>query len=192
MGFLQTLFGKREPSIYEPPQTFVALDLETTGFEPGMPNRDRIVQVAAIKMIPGHRYADAVHWTVNPGRKIPAKATRVHGLTDADVADAPFFHEIAGELVRFIGKAHVVAHYAHFDRRFLNYQLAIAGQTAIPVARWICTVALSREIWPDESAKLDAVVDRLGLDGRTGAHDALEDATLCAKAFARMLEMRGA
>lgn len=76
----------------------VVFDLETTG-----PDRltDRIVEVAALKVSPDGSVA-VFESRVNPGVKIPREATAVHGITDADVADAPAFAAVAPGLAAFL------------------------------------------------------------------------------------------
>jgi DNA polymerase III subunit epsilon len=66
--------------IYEP---IVAFDLETTGVDP---ETDRIVSASTVHMVPGED-PDPTMLLVNPGIPIPASASAVHGITDADVAN---------------------------------------------------------------------------------------------------------
>ena len=74
------------------------LDLETTGTNVFT---DRIVEVAAVKVHPDGRRESFVA-RVNPQQPIPAQATAVHGITDADVANAPKFAEVAPALGAFL------------------------------------------------------------------------------------------
>ena len=76
------------------------IDLETTGTDV---REDRIVEVAVLTVYPGGKTVPFVQ-RVNPGRPIPAGASAVHGITDADVAGAPTFAVIAPDQ---IGRAHV-------------------------------------------------------------------------------------
>lgn len=72
----------------------VFLDLEATGTNP---IRDRIVQIAVLKLMPdgsSRAWASLVH----PEQPIPAYSTDCHGITDADVADAPTFRVLAPNL----------------------------------------------------------------------------------------------
>lgn len=70
------------------------VDTETTGPDP---ENDRIVDFAIVKQYPdGTR--ESRTWRINPGCPIPPDATKVHGLTDADVADCPRFAEVASEI----------------------------------------------------------------------------------------------
>lgn len=73
-------------------------DLETTGTDPA---NDRIVEVSVLVVRPGGA-EDRFTRRVNPGRAIPAEATAVHGIGDADVRDCPAFKEIAPQLGRLL------------------------------------------------------------------------------------------
>ena len=72
----------------------VFLDLETTGL---YIEDDRIVEVGFVKLMPdGERITRERR--LNPGRPIPASATAIHGISDADVADCPTFRQVARHL----------------------------------------------------------------------------------------------
>ena len=72
----------------------VFFDLETTGTSI---TDDRIVEISYIKIYPdGHEHSDTLR--INPGRPIPPEATAVHHITDADVANAPLFAQVAKDL----------------------------------------------------------------------------------------------
>lgn len=76
----------------------VFFDLETTGVDPGS---DRIVELGFIKVHPSGE-KEVKTRRVNPGRPIPAAATAIHGISDADVADEPSFAQIARSLYTWI------------------------------------------------------------------------------------------
>ena len=73
-------------------------DLETTGVNI---TKDRIVEIAILKVHPNGKEENKV-WLVNPGIPIPKEVTAIHGISDADVADKPFFNEIAKEIYNII------------------------------------------------------------------------------------------
>jgi len=76
----------------------VFFDLETTGTNPVT---DRIVEICYLKVNPnGSEETKTI--IVNPGMPIPAQASAIHGITDADVANCPTFKEIAKNLARDI------------------------------------------------------------------------------------------
>jgi DNA polymerase-3 subunit epsilon len=76
----------------------VILDLETTGVSI---TSDRIVEISAMKVGP----AVGEEWLtmrLNPGIPISAEATRIHGITDADVANEPHFKDVAKRIASFL------------------------------------------------------------------------------------------
>ena len=75
----------------------VIFDLETTGL---FPRKDRIVEIAAIKMNPDGT-EETLERLLNPAMPIPAEATAVHGISDDDVRDCPTFAEAADEIYAF-------------------------------------------------------------------------------------------
>lgn len=75
----------------------VFFDLETTGLDI---SKDRIVQIAAIKIKPDGSQED-LNFYVNPCMDIPAEATAVHGITNDDVFEAVRFEEISDILNKY-------------------------------------------------------------------------------------------
>lgn len=79
----------------------IFFDLETTGIQLGS---DRIVEISLLKIMPdGQKVSQTMR--LNPGIPIPAEASAIHGIYDADVADAPSFKDVAIKLRDFIGNA---------------------------------------------------------------------------------------
>ncbi|MFO7617064.1 MAG: 3'-5' exonuclease [Bacteroidales bacterium] len=76
----------------------VFFDVETTGLNIGS---DRIIEIALLKVSPDGQDRTLVH-RINPGRPIPEESTRIHGITDEDVAGKPQFTQLAGEIATFI------------------------------------------------------------------------------------------
>lgn len=72
----------------------IFFDLETTGTNI---THDRIVEISIIKVLPSGEEQERTR-RINPEMPIPAEATAVHHITDADVADAPTFKQIARSL----------------------------------------------------------------------------------------------
>ena len=73
-------------------------DLETTGTNI---TNDRIVEIAVLKRHPDGTVEEA-RWLINPEQAIPQQASAVHGITDADVADAPTFKDAGQDILRFM------------------------------------------------------------------------------------------
>ena len=79
----------------------VFFDLETTGVNPAS---DRIIDMAALKANVNGT-TETKTWRVNPGIPIPEATTKIHGITNEDVADAPLFAIVAPQILEFIGTA---------------------------------------------------------------------------------------
>lgn len=74
----------------------IFFDLETTGVNF---QTDRIVEISYIKVYPNGK-EESRTLRVNPGCPIPAEATAIHHITDADVANERPFKDVARELAR--------------------------------------------------------------------------------------------
>lgn len=154
-----------------PPLAFV--DLETTG---GSAQSDRITEIAILRLTP--EGVDEWSTLVNPGRPIPRPIQSLTGINDAMVADAPAFEDVAQDVAQQLAGHVFVAHNARFDYGFLKNAFARLGTDFRP--RILCTVRLSRRLYPDADGHgLDAVIRRHGLDmgvAAAGRHRALGDA----------------
>lgn len=73
-------------------------DLETTGTNLG---KDRIVEISILKINPDNSKENYTK-RVNPEMPISEESTRIHGISDADVADEPTFKDLAPELNNFL------------------------------------------------------------------------------------------
>jgi DNA polymerase-3 subunit epsilon len=115
---------------------FAVVDVETTGFSPL--NGDRIVEVAVVRI--GPEATEEYVTLINPMRDVGP--THVHGLTAADVAEAPMFNEIVGDLLEVLAGAVMVAHNLRFDRDFIAAELSAAG-VFLPAIPSLCTLRLA-------------------------------------------------
>jgi len=118
---------------------------------------------------------------------IPESAISVHGITDAMVADAPRFEEIAKELTAALHGHLPVAYNATFDRKFLHAEMARVGATpepppAIdPTVTWVDPLVWVRELMAEEKSKrLGDVCQKLGIP-LDDAHRAWADAEATGK-----------
>ncbi|MDS8744572.1 3'-5' exonuclease, partial [Streptococcus pneumoniae] len=69
----------------EPADDYIVLDFETTGLRAG---DDKIIQIGAVKYI-GHQQQDTMYLLINPERPISSTITRITGIRNGDVQDAP-------------------------------------------------------------------------------------------------------
>ena len=148
----------------------IFLDLETTG---ATAHVDRITEIGLVEVDKGRHIGE---WSslVNPQRPIPPLIESLTGISDAMVATAPTFAELAHDLYQRLAGKTLVAHNARFDFGFLQSEFRRVGLKYAPDV--LCTVRLSRRLFPQERRhNLDSVIERHGLtcDGR---HRALADA----------------
>ena len=165
----------------------IFLDTETTGLSADQ--GDRIIEFACIEHDSRRDTGRRLHHYVNPGRSSHPDAVRVHGITDAFLADKPPFAAVATELVEFVKGADLVIHNAAFDVGFLNAELKRLDLPPITthVARVTDTLLMAREMFPGKSNSLDALCRRLEVDNsRRDLHGALIDADLLAQVYLNM------
>ena len=137
------------------PLAFV--DLETTG---GTASRDRITEIAII----GSDGDATTAWSalVNPQAWIPSYIEHLTGISNAMVADAPRFEDIADEIRKRLEGHLFVAHNARFDYGFLKNEFKRVGVDFR--ASVLCTVKLSRKLFPQHRRhNLDSLIERHGL-----------------------------
>ncbi len=176
-------------------RTFVVIDLETTGLNPG---QDRIIEIGAIKYEEG-KESDTFEQLVNPGMEIPEFITRLTGISDADVAEKPRIEDVFNHLDQFLGGAGFVGQQVNFDASFIEYEYRKRHND---FKNWddqtsrfkylnnvrIDTLFLSRIFLPFLSSfKLGNLADQFGYD-LANAHRAVEDARATGNVFIELLD----
>ncbi|MDB5762343.1 MAG: ethanolamine utilization protein [Herminiimonas sp.] len=149
----------------------VFIDLETTGANPTF---DRITEIGIVEVDAGQ----VTRWStlVNPEMPIPSFIQSLTGITNAMVQQAPTFDMLAEGLLARLEGGLFIAHNARFDYGFLRNAFKQTGHSLR--CQVLCTVKLSRKLFPDEARhNLDTLITRHNLapDGR---HRALADADL--------------
>jgi DNA polymerase-3 subunit epsilon len=163
----------------------VFVDVETTG---SSPERERVTEVGLVTVDIDGSDVRVTEWSslVNPGMPIPAEIQWLTGITNDMVRDAPAFADLAQDLYDRLDGAVFVAHNARFDYGFLRAEFMRAGHNFH--ARTLCTVRLSRHLYPDRSPHtLDAIIDRFGLGGEQ-RHRALGDARVLWRLLQKLAE----
>lgn len=154
----------------------VVIDTETSG----LPDAGgRCVEIAAVRFesgLPVARYSTLV----NPGHPIPAEATAIHGIKDADVVGKPSLPEAASEMIAVCRGAVPCAYQAHFDRAILHAE--VTGNDCLafdPAQSWLDVLVLvkhfDRFVKGKGRNKLAAACARHGIE-LSGAHRAEADA----------------
>lgn len=165
--------GVRQISTEHLPDTFVVLDLETTGLDA---NHHEIIEIGAIRFRKGNTDHQTIQALVKPSKKVPKKITEITGITQEmlEVQGEPLA-EVMRELIAFIGNDRIVTFNAEFDMAFLHNATAQLGLPKLnnPVS---CALKMAKRAWPKR--KTFRLSD-LASDGQFSngvAHRALEDA----------------
>ncbi|MGE5139249.1 MAG: exonuclease domain-containing protein [Rudaea sp.] len=168
----------------------VFVDTETTGLSPRY--GDRVVEIALARFR-GGVMEDYYVTLVNPFRRIPFSAQRIHGIGDGDVRDAPAFAQVADQVCAGLNDAVLVGHNAPFDLGFIANEFALAGRPC-PANLVLDTLTFLRRYFRFPSNSLPRVAEQLGIVPER-SHRALADAltTHAVLGFiAAELERRGA
>lgn len=150
---------------------YAIVDIETTG---GNPARDKITEIA-VYIHDGYNIIDEFVSLINPECDIPYYISKLTGITNEMVADAPKFYEIAGDLVRITENTTFVAHNVSFDYNFIRNEFKNLGYNFN--REKLCTVRMSRKFFPGKkSYSLGNICNELGIkieDRHRASGDAL-------------------
>lgn len=153
----------------------VAFDLETTGIST---RRDRIVQYAVIGADASGAAID-LDALVDPGMRIPAGASRIHGILDADVRGAGRFIEHADALHEALDGRVIVGHNVRsFDLPMLRSEYLRIGRTAPEPRAVLDTLEMTRRLRIPRPHNLGSLCARHQID-LSEAHTASADAAAC-------------
>ena len=164
------------------------IDFETTGISPAM--GDRATEVALVLM-EGGQVVDRFASLMNAGVRVPSFITKLTGITQAEVADAPTPQDVLRRFSEFVGRdATLIAHNGlRFDMRFIAES---CKRLDMPVreTRALDSRSFSRKIWGGHGGHgLDAVLGRVGVSSEgVKRHDARGDVQLLARAVQYMWE----
>ena len=154
----------------------VYLDTETTGFGP----RAEIVDIAVVSAA-GEVLLESL---VQPTRRIPADAIAIHGITNADVKDAPAWCDLYEDLLRVLAGRRIIVYNVIFDRQMVN-QACERYALAAPAADWECAMRKYAGFYGNwdpgkrwyRFQKLERAVLTFGAE--PGGHRAAADAFAC-------------
>ena len=165
--------------------SYIAIDVETTGLAPG---RDKILEIAALYVEEG-KIRDRFVTLIQPCRPIAPEITRLTGITDDLVREAPEVEAVIGELVKFCGELPLLGHNISFDYSFLQ-QAAVNAGLKLP-ANVLDTLGLCRSFMPaGEPKNLGAACAWYGIS-QTEAHRAQADAVSAHLLYQKLLGQYG-
>ncbi len=129
------------------PNSYVAVDVETTGLDP---KTDKIIEIAAVKALDG-RVVEEKATLVNPGRELPGEICRLTGISDEMLKDAPDIGSVIGEYVGFCEGLPILGHNIRFDHSFLKR--AAVNHDLLFDKQGFDTLKLCRRYMPREMSK---------------------------------------
>ncbi len=167
---------------------YTVVDIETTGLSKSY---HRITEIAAAKVRNGE-IVESYQTLVNPQSSIPAFITRLTGISNSMVRDAPTISRVLPSFVDFLGKDVFVAHNAAFDFGFLEHNCKQQGWEL--TSSRLCTRKLANRLYPElERKRLSDLCSHLNIKN-IQAHRAMGDVQATAQVFRNMLldlEKRG-
>ena len=157
----------------------VFFDLETTGLNV---IRDRIVQIALVKLLRNGDPPAELSTLVNPGIPISEESMAVHGITPKDLANKPTFRQLAQKIWDFIGPADLAGYNSNrFDVPMLMEEFARVGMEFDISKRRLIDV--QRIFYKMEPRTLKAAYRLYCGKELTDAHDALADVRATIEVF---------
>lgn len=165
----------------------VFFDIEATGIDV---MKDRIVEIALVSVMPDG--SQTVHeWRVNPEIPIPKEATAVHHITDADVATAPTFRQLASTIAPLLKNVDLAGYNARrFDVPMLEAEFDRAGMRPAPFDG--ANIVDAQEIfYQREPRTLAGALRFYCAEELVGAHGAREDTIATLKVLEGQLAKYG-
>lgn len=138
---------------------YAVIDVETTG---GSYQNARLTEIA-VYLFDGKEIVKEFTTLINPEQPIPYMITRLTGITDEMVVDAPKFYQVAKQIVELTEGAIFVGHNVSFDYNFIRHEFKSLGYNYKRPT--ICTVKMSRKILPGYSSySLGKLCNSLGIE----------------------------
>lgn len=158
---------------------YIALDLETTGLSA---EKDKIIEIAAIKIDPDGTILEEYHSLVQPHVKLPKIIINLTGITDQELEGAPTIDDIRDDVIAFIGDAPILGHSVQFDIDFLEASGIETGKTVLD------TFQLAQTLLPNETSySLEVLSDKFGLTHES-KHRADDDTKVAIELYKLLLE----
>lgn len=167
---------------------YAVIDIEASG---GNHKNARIIEIAVF-IYDGNEIIQEFNTLINPKVKIDWYVTKLTGITNAMVENAPTFNEIAHSLHSLVADKIFVAHDVNFDYKILNTELKRVG--LLLNQHTICTIELSKKIFPNKpSYSLGKLCEELGINiPKEDRHRAGGDALATTKLLEMLLQQKNA
>ncbi len=157
------------------PLDFTAIDFETANNHAAS-----ACSVGLVKVRDG-RVVDKTGWLIRPPFGFDDMLewnTRIHGITAADIVDAPRWADQVDALLAYVDGDTLVAHNAGFDMGVLTAAQQASG-LEVPSLSYVCSLRVARKTYHLDSYRLPVAAMAAGFED-FAHHDALADAEACA------------
>ncbi len=164
----------------------LAIDTETTDLDA---RKAAVVEIAVVPLVGGRLDEQASRRTlVRPPARIPEDARRIHGISDADVADAPTFAQAWPGFATTVASSVLIGHSTGYDLAVLRHECARAG-LSWQAPRALDVRLLSEIIAPNLSSyALESLASWLKVE--SGArHSAIGDAVTAGRIFLALVPL---
>lgn len=173
--------GKKEGEKRKMTDSYICLDIETTGLNP---KTDKIIEIGAIKVMKGRKCKTFTTF-INPGRKLNERITELTGIENGDLQDAPDISQIIADFLEFAEELPLLGHSILFDYSFIKK--AAVNQKLTFEREAIDTLKIARCYLPElPSKRLGSLCEYYGIPLK--AHRALEDAAATDMLYRRLRE----
>lgn len=157
-------------------ESFTFLDFETTGLEVG---KDSIIEIGAVK-IDEDGYEHPFQTFIKPPFPIPVPITKITGIDDSMVENAPDLKSAITNFVEFAGMSTIVAHNSDFDLPWLVTS-CLRHDIDLNTSNVVCTFKWAKALG-ESRCSLGALSKKYGLS-HNNAHRALADAAVTKELF---------
>lgn len=160
------------------PESYVVVDLETTGFSP---INDEIIEIAAIK-VENRIEVSTFSTLLKPSKRINSRITDITGITNQMVQEAPKIEQVIGDFYDYVGDSIIVGHNVNFDINFLyeNIQKHLDARLSND---FVDVMRISKKVLTQLSHHRQEDLANYYKVSYEGAHRALVDCSICNKCF---------
>ena len=149
--------------VWQIPNSYIALDLETTGLNP---KRDKMIEIGAVRVEDGAE-TGRFHTMLNPRRELEERITELTGIRGDMLENAPDIVDILEEFLAFCGELPLLGHRIIFDYSFVKR--AAVNQGLAFEKNGIDTLTLCRRFMPAEESPVHFMgLPRRALTGHWG------------------------
>ena len=173
-----------EKSLKVYPESYVVLDIETTGFSA---DRDEIIELSALRIV-NNKVTEEFSELINPCCYVSSYISNLTGITQQMLYDAPLAPEVLGRFVEFVSDSMIMGHNVTFDIGFINRNMQKYFNSGFN-NDYIDTLKLARKFLPQlKSHKLGLIAQHFNFN-TDGMHRGLKDCIVTNMCYQKFLQM---